>query len=121
MRFFTTIFSAILVFMLFVSVAQANSLCQGKEGLWISPPAQDPNFGNYYLGGMCDNNSCYHITISNDAQGGDMVGLTFTCQEIGDGQERIQWVFVDTKTGEKQEFEANLPEVNEILRDSLNE
>ncbi len=121
MKFFAPIFSAVLLYMLLVPAAHANSLCQGKEGLWISQPAQDPNFGNYYLGGMCDNNSCYHITISNDAQGEDMVGLTFTCQEIGSGQDRIQWVFVDTKTGEKQEFEANLTEVNEILRQSLNE
>ena len=70
---------------------------------------------------MCDNNSCYHITISNDEEGQDMVGLTFTCEEIGDGTQRIQWVFVDVKTGEKHEFMANLQEVNEILRQTLNE
>ena len=121
MKILTTMLSAILVCVLFVSTAQANSLCEGKEGLWISEPAQDPNFGNFHLGGMCDDNSCYHITISNDAEGKDMVGLAFTCQEIGDGSEQILWVFVDVKTGEKQEVQANLMEINQILRETLND
>jgi hypothetical protein len=121
MKTFTTLLFAILVCILSAPAAQANSLCQGKEGMWISEPVKDPNFGNYYLGGMCDNNSCYHITISNDEEGQDMVGLTFTCDEIGDGTQKIQWVFVDVKTGEKHEFMANLQEVNEILRQTLNE
>jgi hypothetical protein len=119
MKILTTMLSAVLLCTLWVSVVQANSLCKGKEGLWLSEPAQDPNFGNYYLGGMCDNNSCYHITISNDAEGEEMLALTFTCEEIGDGTDRILWVFVDVTTGEKQEFEANLQEVNEILRQTL--
>lgn len=119
MKIVTTVLSAMLVFALFCSAAQANSLCEGNEGNWIAAPAQDPNFGGYFLGGMCDNNSCYHVTISNDANGEDMVGLAFTCEEIGDGSQRIQWVFVDVKTGEKQEVQANLMEINQILREAL--
>jgi len=121
MKTLKIILSAAFVCALFVSAAQANSLCQGKEGLWISEPSRDANFGNYYLGGMCDDNSCYHITIANDAQAQDIIGLAFTCQEIGDGSGRIQWVFVDVKTGEKQEIEATLMEVNDLLREALND
>jgi len=120
MKSFSTILSAILAITLFVSVAQANSLCDGKEGTWLAAPAQDPNFGNYYLGGMCDNNSCYHVTISNDAEGNQLLGLAFTCEEIGDGTKEILWVFVDTETGEKQEVSATLQDVNQILKEALN-
>lgn len=121
MKIFKLLLSAVFVCACFVSIAQANSLCQGKEGMWISQPAQDPNFGNYFLGGMCDDNSCYHITVSDNGNGDKFLALTFTCEEIGDGSERIQWVFVDVESGQKHEFKANLAEVNEILRETLNQ
>ena len=121
MKTVATMLSAMLVLAFLCSAAQANTLCEGKEGNWIAPPTQDPNFGGYFLGGLCDNNSCYHVTISNDAEGEDMVGLAFTCEEIGDGSERILWVFVDVQSGEKQEVQANLMEINEILKETLNQ
>ncbi|WP_320172387.1 hypothetical protein [Maridesulfovibrio sp.] len=121
MRILTLIFSAVLLCTLLVSAAQANDLCTGKEGTWIVAPTQDPNFGNFYLGGMCDNNSCYHVTISTDANGEEMVGLAFTCEDIGDGSKEKLWVFVDVETGEKQEVQATLQDVNTILHDALNQ
>lgn len=114
---------AVSVLLLFFSASQvyANNLCDGKEGYWIAPPKQEPSFGNFYLGGMCDNNSCYHITISNDDKGEDMLGLAFTCEDIGDGKDENLWVFVDVESGEKQEVNATLQEVNDILKEALSE
>jgi hypothetical protein len=111
---------AVLILAASFSVVEANDMCNGKEGSWIVAPAKNEGFGNYYLGGLCDENSCYHIAICNDEKGEDIAALIFTCQDIGDGSNSNLWVFVDPSTGEKQEINANLMEVNEILKEITN-
>ncbi len=121
MKAVTSLLAIAIVVIFSVATAQANSLCSGQEGNWLVAPAKDPNFGNYFLGGLCDNNACYHVTVSNDPEGNEMEGLAFTCDEIGNGTNRILWVFVDVHTGEKQEVQATLTELNAMLRQALSE
>ncbi len=120
MKKFSILVLSVMILAMLVGTAQANSLCAGKEGSWIVPPKQEKAFGNYYLGGLCDENSCYHIAISNDAEGEDLVALAFTCEEPGDGTQQIQWVLADVKTGEKQEIQANSAEINQVLMQATN-
>ncbi len=121
MKQIAMLMAAVIFFALSLSSAQANSLCKNKEGFWIVPPKQEKAFGNKYLGGFCDDNACYHIAISNDAKGEDLSLLAFTCEEPGDGTDKILWVMVDVATGEKQEMHANSKEINNALLQVTNQ
>ncbi len=121
MKKLTMLLTTAIIFALSFSSAQANSLCENKEGSWIVAPKQEKAFGNKFVGGLCDENSCYHIAVSSDPQGEDLETLVFTCEEPGDGTNQILWVVVDVASGEKQEVHANSKEINNVLLQVTNQ